>query len=275
MIAYLSVDHYFYEEESEIDRSQEVKEFLAGIEKQENKDNRIIKTNDKKSFPKKEKPKESSLRLKPFNPNLVSISELNEMGVSDHVAKNFINYREKVGHFKNKEEVRNLYTVNDYLYSKLKEYIEISEIETETESVIKKEVFLNLNINLADTSELKRIKGIGTFYAKQIVKYRDALGGFHSENQYKEVYGLGENEQSLKALIENTFVFQESWKRININDLETKVLLDHPYFWGNLGKVLENYCMHNGPFENVEDIKGCHLVSDEIYLKIAPYLKLN
>ncbi len=275
MITYLSIDHYFYQEEEETDRSQEVKEFLAGIENQKPENNKIIQTNDRESFSKNEKPIKSSLRLKPFDPNLVSILELSEMGISDHVAKNFINYRKKVGPFKKKEDVKNLYTINDYLYSKLEAYMEISKIEIEKENIVEKETFLNLNINLADTSELKRIKGIGSFFARQVVKYRDALGGFHSESQYEEVFRLRENEQSLKALLENTSVLEDSWKRININALDKEVLLNHPYFWGNLGRAFANYCKQNGPFENVEDIKGCDLVNDEIYLKIAPYLKLN
>lgn len=274
MIVYLSFDQYFYEAETEIDRSQELKEFIAGIEKKKN-----VETNksNQKPFPKKEKKTKDKLRLKLFNPNSVSISELMDMGISNHIAKNFINYREKVGPFKNKEDIRNLYTVNDYLYSKLENFISIEESELiiKNESAVEEAAVLNLNINIADTTEFKKIKGIGSFFAKQIVKYRNGLGGFHSENQYKEVYRLGENEQSLKALIDNTFIDDESWNRINIDDLNEEELIGHPYFWGDFGKVFYNYCVQNGPFENVEDIKGCHLVTDEIYLKIAPYLKLN
>ena len=37
-----------------------------------------------------------------------------------------------------------------------------------------------VDVNLADTTELKKIPGIGSGIAKAIVSYRNRLGGFHS-----------------------------------------------------------------------------------------------
>ena len=52
-------------------------------------------------------------------------------------------------------------------------------------------------------------------------------------------------------------------------------LEEHPYINKNLARALTNFSLQNGPFHTLEDIKKCHLVTDEIYLKIAPYLTLD
>ena len=49
---------------------------------------------------------------------------------------------------------------------------------------IKKDTILDLNT--ADTTELKWIRGIGRYIARQIVKYREELGGFYSPEQLKD-----------------------------------------------------------------------------------------
>ena len=57
-----------------------------------------------------------------------------------------------------------------------------------------KESYMNLlvEINNADTTELKKLRGIGSVLSKRIVKYRKMLGGFKDVEQLKKVYGLSE-----------------------------------------------------------------------------------
>lgn len=47
-----------------------------------------------------------------------------------------------------------------------------------------------LDLNLATSEELQKVRGIGPAYSERIVKYRDILGGFSDTTQLKEVYGL-------------------------------------------------------------------------------------
>ena len=47
-------------------------------------------------------------------------------------------------------------------------------------------------INVSDTTSFKKIKGIGSKRAVQILKYRNLLGGFISVNQLKEVYSIND-----------------------------------------------------------------------------------
>lgn len=47
-----------------------------------------------------------------------------------------------------------------------------------------------IDINTADTTLLKRVPGIGSSFARRIVKYRDLLGGYYVVEQLQEVYGM-------------------------------------------------------------------------------------
>lgn len=47
-------------------------------------------------------------------------------------------------------------------------------------------------VNIADTTELKRLRGIGSVLSARIVKYRDKIGGFKSLDQLQKIYGLSE-----------------------------------------------------------------------------------
>jgi competence ComEA-like helix-hairpin-helix protein len=51
---------------------------------------------------------------------------------------------------------------------------------------------VRIDINRADTTEWKRLKGIGSVLSKRIVKYRDKCGGFKSIEQLRKIYGLSE-----------------------------------------------------------------------------------
>lgn len=47
-----------------------------------------------------------------------------------------------------------------------------------------------IDLNSADTTLLKRVPGIGSSFARRIVKYRNLLGGYYVVEQLQEVYGM-------------------------------------------------------------------------------------
>lgn len=47
-----------------------------------------------------------------------------------------------------------------------------------------------VELNSADTTELKTVRGIGSVFANRIVKYRKLIGGYHSKDELLEVYGI-------------------------------------------------------------------------------------
>ena len=72
-----------------------------------------------------------------------------------------------------------------------------------------------IDLNSADSILLISINGVGPFYSKQILEYREKLGGFISYTQFSEIWGLEKldiNNFKNQTKIDTTFI-----KKININ----------------------------------------------------------
>ncbi len=83
--------------------------------------------------------------------------------------------------------------------------------------------------------------------ARRIIKYRDLLGGFINVKQYKEVYGI--SEQDLKILYQYTHIKNNFIpKKILISKDNFKQLLRHPYIDLNSLKNIMKYIETNKIF---------------------------
>jgi hypothetical protein len=91
----------------------------------------------------------------------------------------------------------------------------------------KNSTIVKFNLNQASAEQLESVRGIGVVLAERIVKYRTQLGGFYSQNQLYEVYGLD------SVVVKESFKYLEGNLTpstfLKINEEEFKVLLKHPY----------------------------------------------
>ena len=150
----------------------------------------------------------------------------------------------------------------------------IPEID-EPESKIPQQTTITqiIEINQADSLELISIKGIGPFYAKQILKYRNELGGFYSYNQYSEIWGL--ENLDIEKFKQQTIIDTLYISKINVNTIELEQLKTHPYLNYKQAKMIVNYRIQHGDFKQVKDIQKIRPISQEIFRKIAPYLQTH
>lgn len=87
-------------------------------------------------------------------------------------------------------------------------------------------------INSADTTQLKRIQGIGSVYSNRIVKFRKRLGGFVDIDQIGAVYGLNEN---IVDSIKKYFTLDLSMvKKISLEDANSYELRRYPFLSENI-----------------------------------------
>ena len=78
-------------------------------------------------------------------------------------------------------------------FAELKPYIVIEPRPTSPKILAEKKSSKKdtvLELNSADTIELQYIRGIGSYYAKQIVRYRQQLGGYYKVEQLREIMEL-------------------------------------------------------------------------------------
>ena len=121
-----------------------------------------------------------------FNPNTVSLEELQRLGFSEKQAQSIINYRGKGGRFRRKSDFAKSYAVADSVYERLEPYIVIPKVD----------------INKADSAAFDGLPGIGGWFAHKMVEYREQLHGYSCKEQLMDIYHFDrEKFDGLKDLI--------------------------------------------------------------------------
>ena len=132
---------------------------------------------------------------------------------------------------------------------------------------------LVVNINTADTTELKKLRGIGPSFSKRIVKYRDMLGRFHSLEQLLEVYGM--EHERFNSVLPNLELGEVELDRIDLNSATAEDLRSHPYLNWTRANAIVAYRNNHGSYKTTQEVQNTDLVDDSLFAKLAPYLTVE
>jgi len=213
-----------------------------------------------------------------FDPNTLPYDGFIEMGLSTKQAVTISKYRTKGGKFFKKEDFKKIYGITDKEYETLEPFIEIKAASKKfkDDSLNKENKFskdekkLRIDLNTATEEELKKIRGIGNYFAIQIIKFRNRLGGYRAKEQLLEVPKMDSARYvEISPFVE---VNARAVRRININTATFDELKEHPYIGYNIALSLINYRMVHGQYVQVSDIKNSALINDANYQKISYYL---
>lgn len=246
---------------------------------------------------RKERPKvtakDPASALFDFNPNEATLEQFVSLGLPRYIAQRILNYREAGGKFYIKADFQKIYGLSQEDFDRLHAYIRLPENTPEqpgsknkptstmlteaTRTKNKTEKTENtperININVCDTTELKKIYGIGPVLAERIIKYRTLLGGYASLSQLEEVYGL--REETLHELYANVYIeHTDPLDKIAINEDDAKTMAAHPYISHSLAKAIAAYRKQHGPFSTPEGLLNIHILDSATFIKIKPYIGL-
>ena len=220
--------------------------------------------------------------LFPFDPNDLSEAKWKRLGFTEKQIQVIKNYESKGGQFRTKTDVAKLYVVSAEHFERLAPYIRLPETipasprvteSSVTERTTTEKAKLHIDLSMADTSALQQIWGIGPVLASRIIKFRDALGGFHQLEQIKEVYGISEEQfEKMQPLL---FLGDHPLKKITINQLTAAQLAQHPYISHKEARHIVRYREQHGAFTSETDLTKLYALTDDFLRKIAPYLDFN
>lgn len=217
-----------------------------------------------------------------FDPNNLPMEKWKMLGFTERQIQVIKNYESKGGRFRTKADVEKMYVVSEEDFNRIAPYITLPEtVSTQprevassskktTKPAMKKIV---VDLSLADTTALQEIRGIGPVLSSRIVKFREALGGFHSIDQIREVYGISEEQF---AKMESSLVLGDNpVKKWAINQLPIEKLAQHPYISRKEATHIVRYREQHGPFTSLADLERMYALNADFLRKIAPYLDFN
>jgi len=121
-------------------------------------------------------------------------------------------------------------------------------------------------INASDTTNLKRIPGVGSYYASQIVKYREKLGGFVSVQQLDDL-------QNIPADVQDYLSFDPiPLRKIKVNSLSINRMIMHPYITFYQAKAIKDYIQKNGPLKSLSPLSLNKNFTEADINRLEPYI---
>lgn len=238
---------------------------------------------------KKKYPRDTiEIRMQMFDPNTADSTTLVHLGFKPWQAKNMLKYRAKGGKYRQPEDLKKLYGMTDSMYQALTPYIDIAKekvdslvrdslgvdsvrVDSLPKWLEKKDTVLNLRT--ADTTELKMIRGIGSYRARQIVRYREQLGGFTHVEQILEAQGM-ENVDS-DSLLTHFFIDSVKVERMNVNVVGVKRLSRHPYLRFEQAQAIYELRRKKLRLDSIQQLQQIDGLDSKTVEKIAPYLNFD
>ena len=124
-------------------------------------------------------------------------------------------------------------------------------------------------LNEADTTALKKIPGLGSYFARQIVRYRQQLGGYASVSQLQEIEGMPEDVGQWLAVDPSTI------HRIDVNHATKNQLVRHPYLRVYRAQDIWNRRHNQGPLQSIEDLRTLPSFTEADIERLRPYLEFK
>lgn len=188
-----------------------------------------------------------------FNPNTVSIEDLQRLGFSLKQARSIDNYRRKGGRFARKSDFAKSYVVSEETFRRLEDYIDIPL----------------LDINMADSAAFDALPGIGGWFASAMVRHREELGGYNSKRQLLNIYRM--DEERYGAISDLVFVSSRDARPFRLWSLPADSLRLHPYIrkW-QTAKDIVLYRDHN-PRErwSLDALLDARVIDSVQYVKLS------
>lgn len=246
---------------------------------------------------KKKYPRDTiEIRMQMFDPNTADSSTLVHVGLKKWQASNMLKYRAKGGRYRQIEDMKKIYGMTDSMYMELLPYIQIDTVavdhyrdsirQRERDSVkvdsmpryVSQKRDTILNLRTADTTELKMIRGIGSYRARQIVRYREQLGGFAHVDQLCEIKAL---QPLLTDSIQAESLLAHFWldsviiNPLRVNSAGVEKLQRHPYLSFEQAKAIYELRRKKIHLDSITQLKKVDCFTEQELKRLTPYLSFE
>ena len=240
-----------------------------------------------------------SAELFAFDPNTADSAQLLRLGLPKSIVRNIYKYRSAGGVFSRKEDFARLYGLTVRQYRELEPYISISSdyqpastlfprhdrpessvlparrsdaLAGDTSAMTPRHGYKlspgeTIELATADTSQLKRIPGIGPYFARRIVDYGRRLGGYVSLDQLDEIDDFPLNAKQYLTLTPGNIA------KVNVNRLSLSELRRHPYINYYQARAIVDYRRRSGAITDLHQLRLLDEFSEEAIQRLLPYVE--
>ena len=217
-----------------------------------------------------------------FDPNTADSTQLLRLGLQPWQVRNIYKYRAHGGIYRQKEDFARLYGLTVKQYRELEPYIRISKdylpastlvgerpkMERDTlRYPVKIQESEHIVLNTADTIQLKKVPGIGSYYASEIIRHGQRLGGYVNVDQLDEIEDFPKDAKKY-------FVIADARpNRLRINRLTLQQLRRHPYINFYQAKAITDYRRLHGDIKNLNELRLSKDFTDEAIRRLEPYIE--
>ena len=121
-------------------------------------------------------------------------------------------------------------------------------------------------LNMADTTQLKIVPGIGPYFARKIIQYGQRLGGYVSVDQLDEI-------EDFPLDAKEYFIIEKPLPvKLDINHLSLNELKRHPYINFYQARAITEYRRLHGPIRSLEELRLSKDFPSEAIERLLPYV---
>ena len=215
----------------------------------------------------------------PFDPNTADSTQLLRLGLQPWQVRSIYRYRARGGVFRSKRDFAQLYGLTKKDYLRLEPYIRISDDYQPASTLFPKEerdttrypVKLkegeHVVLNTADTTQLMKVPGIGSYYAKEIVRHGKWIGGYVSVDQLDEIEDFPQTAKKYFV------VSHPTPQRLSINRLSLQELRRHPYINYYQAKAIVDYRRLHGDIKSLQELRFSKDFTEGAIRRLEPYVE--
>jgi competence ComEA-like helix-hairpin-helix protein len=227
-----------------------------------------------------------------FDPNLATKEDFVRLGLSEKVAQNICNYRDKGGEFRKPEDFQKIWSLQPKDYTRLLPYIHISVGKKEggaSNHSPETPEYFPFDPNTATEHDFYRL-GLNDRTIKGILNYRSKGGVFRKKEDFAKIYSLPEAdykrlEPYISIAAQTNTSANANWPEYNkkpaskgpvdINSAGVNDWMTLPLVGEKRAQQIVAFREKLGGFRAIEQLAEMYNLPDSVFQRIRPQLVLE
>lgn len=209
-----------------------------------------------------------------FDPNVYTVKDWMKLGLSEKQSEIVVKLSKRG--FNSNSDLERIYIIPKQCFDLFKDSTffprPVNQFSYQTNEQSPDKTKVSVNLNGGNEDDFKKIRGIGSYFSRKIIDYREQLGGYINKEQLMEIWKIDlEKYQEIEEFI---YFGNEPVMKISINKATVEELSKHPYINFKVANSIVKIREQHGNYTDIGGIKKSKIIDEVTFQKIKPYLSL-